>query len=957
MSSNPFEIIIGDDCTVFDTSELKNPNELVVIYLCVGQGDCTLILFPDGKTTWMIDCGSRKKAQGTLNALINNLNALLSARGNCIDTLILTHPDEDHYNLLKKIITPCKIKITQIIYGGEANLYQNKNENNYTYLLLTKQKPSGTKVSSATDAIINANLLGHSQSIGNTSITYLSANFSQKVEIGKKRKRQPSGFNKNNTSIVFMLEYQSHKFLFMADAEKEVEDYILNAFKSSLSEKSILKLGHHGSDTSSTPEWIKATKPSYIIASAGTLLFNGTGMPKESKIKEIEQNDSCLSKNICSHSYVYFSPTKPLYRTSSDTLLGEFTTLYGAKEYTAKNKKMKYMGLGGSYFFSVTSTAPPNISFKKDNETPTQLPEKEREITFSPLPDLKNGISVADLQKLLKNNPFTLTRDQLAIDGAADIFKLLPNLTLTVTNPIPSPKDLTLTGSMAFPFSNSGNVNVEISFPNDSKYVTGILIRMQWPNGWEIKINNKQPQLVLDLNAASLQTFGCSSLYLLLGTTSDQEAGYGLGVDYTFKKQPLELNSSLIPLASTNPSFLSLESSFAGIKTNLLDLKLLIGDQVSIPTLVPTNSLYLCGLQFLLDPTSGSSNPLQYVSVELSLKDDWKPLPFFQFETTILSLTYFLPNKSLSSAIYALFVLDGQFDVEVSIQLPSLELEARLTEPLNISNVFSHLGLGSLVFPDLSINYFAIDANLSSKTYTIACGISENWTPFPGFTLSNVFFTFSEGGSLSGQAQFIFGEVILLISVSYDPSTGWLLDGGTPEGSTAQINIGKTISGFFGTAVPLPDFITNLQVSAFDIMVDISNRQVTLNTQAIDDDLIFDFSFTLSKGEKSFLLTISRRGKLLLDISNHFPDVVKILLGDQPLGLQTIELSYDSAFTVSGTLLIEGKSLPFSSQTSSSQTSSSAFTFNDSSASTAMQPIWLSLKKHLGPLYLEQISF
>ena len=71
--------------------------------------------------------------------------------------------------------------------------------------------------------------------------------------------------NLNNTSIVIKLTYKNVKFLFMGDAEKEVEKKLLNKDNKA----DILKVSHHGSNTASTENFIKKVNPSYAVITAG----------------------------------------------------------------------------------------------------------------------------------------------------------------------------------------------------------------------------------------------------------------------------------------------------------------------------------------------------------------------------------------------------------------------------------------------------------------------------------------------------------------------------------------------------------------------------------------------------------------------------------------------------------------------------------------------------------------
>ena len=106
--------------------------------------------------------------------------------------------------------------------------------------------------------------------------------------------------NENDNSNVIYTELNSYKFLFMGDSEKDKEKDILNKYN--LSNIDVLKVGHHGSKTSSSKEFINEVNPKYSIISVGK--NNRYGHPnkgvlnnlKESKIYRTDQNGSIIFK-------------------------------------------------------------------------------------------------------------------------------------------------------------------------------------------------------------------------------------------------------------------------------------------------------------------------------------------------------------------------------------------------------------------------------------------------------------------------------------------------------------------------------------------------------------------------------------------------------------------------------------------------------------------------------------
>jgi competence protein ComEC len=104
----------------------------------------------------------------------------------------------------------------------------------------------------------------------------------------------------NNNSIVTRLVYGNVSFLFTGDVEKEGESVLL---KRGVSLKStVLKVGHHGSNTSSSPEFIKAVKPEAAIISCGA--NNDYHHPHPSTLKKYEQANTKIYRTDVSGSVV-----------------------------------------------------------------------------------------------------------------------------------------------------------------------------------------------------------------------------------------------------------------------------------------------------------------------------------------------------------------------------------------------------------------------------------------------------------------------------------------------------------------------------------------------------------------------------------------------------------------------------------------------------------------------------
>lgn len=106
--------------------------------------------------------------------------------------------------------------------------------------------------------------------------------------------------NENDSSSVIYSELNSYKFLFMGDASTERENDILEKYR--INNIDFIKVGHHGSNTSSSKEFIDIIKPKYSIISVGK--YNKYGHPNkevlnkldDSKIYRTDQDGSIMFK-------------------------------------------------------------------------------------------------------------------------------------------------------------------------------------------------------------------------------------------------------------------------------------------------------------------------------------------------------------------------------------------------------------------------------------------------------------------------------------------------------------------------------------------------------------------------------------------------------------------------------------------------------------------------------------
>ena len=183
--------------------------------------------------------------------------AYISRRGvNTLEYVFNTHPDEDHVGGLKYVIDSFSIK-----HYFAPDIPKNIIPSDDAYL--------NTQAS-----LKNKNITAAVPKPGDT----YSLN-SLKIKVLGPLKQ---GVTTNNNSIVLKLTYGNVSFLLTGDAEKEEEDSLLDSGEDISAD--VLKVGHHGSKTSTAQEFLNAVKPKYAAISVG---YDRNKLPKEQVLKRL----------------------------------------------------------------------------------------------------------------------------------------------------------------------------------------------------------------------------------------------------------------------------------------------------------------------------------------------------------------------------------------------------------------------------------------------------------------------------------------------------------------------------------------------------------------------------------------------------------------------------------------------------------------------------------------------
>lgn len=249
LARNTTNIDIGE----LPTEEIINSEELQIYFFNVGQADCILVR-NDGKNM-LIDAGDNE--DGPL--LAEYIKQLGISR---IDYLIGTHMHEDHLGGMDNIIKEFEIGSIYIPYTT------NKSKRVFYEDVISEIEQKGLK--------IDYQEKGNKFELGDADCEIKSIDNSDPT----------SSSNINSTSIVIQMEVNDNKYLFMADAEEDVE----SDNEIEWEDIDVLKVGHHGSNTSSTEQFINTILPEIAIISVNGD-NNSYGHPSESVIERLEDKE------------------------------------------------------------------------------------------------------------------------------------------------------------------------------------------------------------------------------------------------------------------------------------------------------------------------------------------------------------------------------------------------------------------------------------------------------------------------------------------------------------------------------------------------------------------------------------------------------------------------------------------------------------------------------------------
>jgi len=227
------------------------PGVLTVAFIDVGQGDAIYIESPTGAQV-LIDGGKGR-------AVLRGLGELMKATDRSIDVVIATHPDLDHIGGLPDVFE--RFVVGTFIESGVAD--------------------DGSDALALNDAVHNEGL------------TPIYARTQMRIALGGGAYIEvlfPEGdataFEANTGSVVTRVVYGDTAFLLTGDSPQSIENYLAFRYGSQLS-ATVLKVGHHGSKTSTSDAFLGVVDPEYAIISAGC--DNSYGHPHAEVLERLER--------------------------------------------------------------------------------------------------------------------------------------------------------------------------------------------------------------------------------------------------------------------------------------------------------------------------------------------------------------------------------------------------------------------------------------------------------------------------------------------------------------------------------------------------------------------------------------------------------------------------------------------------------------------------------------------
>ena len=268
--------------------------QLEIHFIDIGQGDSTLVVCPNKKTI-LVDGGSLPTVR--IDTVRDYILKKLDRYERKIDTLVITHPDREHYNLLPDVLH--RIPITRLLMVGEGLDYSSR----FQQWLRVNSDPKNSQSLIKNITVLESNSFTPSKSsstlidCGEAKVYILAAGIPAKAS------------RRNAMSIVLMIRHGNIEAILTGDATKDTEKRIMERYAPEWLNADILKISNHGSVRASpNSPWSQIVKPELAIVSASP--FNPYSHPRKEVIERLEP----FTKEWDGHVMKYFAKNEGGYK-------------------------------------------------------------------------------------------------------------------------------------------------------------------------------------------------------------------------------------------------------------------------------------------------------------------------------------------------------------------------------------------------------------------------------------------------------------------------------------------------------------------------------------------------------------------------------------------------------------------------------------------------------------------
>ena len=260
----------------FGSWSVLRPAELAVHFIDVGQGDAALVVTPHGRA-FMIDCGGTRDNAFDVGGRVD-VPYLLHYGVHELDYIFLTHVHEDHAAGAGGILK--KLPVKMIMTGSEGRAAYMKS------LALSAAEAARTEFVAAQ--------AGQQAELDGVTVEVLYAPTAPPAGSGRQ--------TGNEVSNVIRVRYGRASFLFTGDLVKEQELALLQAANP---QSTVLKVGHHGSRTSTSAEFVRAVAPEWAVISVGA--ENRFGHPNPEPLAELARRNVKLYRTDENGAVVFYT--------------------------------------------------------------------------------------------------------------------------------------------------------------------------------------------------------------------------------------------------------------------------------------------------------------------------------------------------------------------------------------------------------------------------------------------------------------------------------------------------------------------------------------------------------------------------------------------------------------------------------------------------------------------------